>query len=66
MLTVIVTMSWGSSRKLVVHFTHLEWYPNLQQEKVSFDGYNLACIITFPPYQRKGYGMLMIEFSTCF
>ena len=30
---------------------------------MSYDGYNLACIIAFPPYQRKGYGMLMIEFS---
>ncbi|KIM81743.1 hypothetical protein PILCRDRAFT_8425 [Piloderma croceum F 1598] len=33
------------------------------KEKVSYDDYNLACIITLPPYQRKGYGMLMIEFS---
>ncbi|KAF5376893.1 hypothetical protein D9615_007224 [Tricholomella constricta] len=32
-------------------------------EKVSYDDYNLACIMTLPPYQRKGYGMLMIEFS---
>jgi hypothetical protein len=36
---------------------------NVMQEKVSYDDYNLACIITLPPYQRKGYGMLMIEFS---
>lgn len=34
------------------------------QEKHSFDGYNLACIVVFPPYQRKRYGVLMIEFST--
>lgn len=33
------------------------------QEKHSFDGYNLACIVVFPPYQRKRYGVLMIEFS---
>ncbi|PFH48225.1 hypothetical protein AMATHDRAFT_6029 [Amanita thiersii Skay4041] len=33
------------------------------KEKYSFDNYNLACIITLPPYQRQGYGMLMIEFS---
>ncbi|THH14484.1 hypothetical protein EW146_g5858 [Bondarzewia mesenterica] len=33
------------------------------KEKVSYDDYNLACIIVLPPYQRKGYGMLMIEFS---
>jgi len=30
---------------------------------LSYDGYNLACIMTLPQYQRKGYGMLMIEFS---
>ncbi|KAG7090604.1 hypothetical protein E1B28_009706 [Marasmius oreades] len=33
------------------------------KEKQSFDDYNLACITTLPPYQRQGYGMLMIEFS---
>ncbi|KAJ7103744.1 acyl-CoA N-acyltransferase [Mycena epipterygia] len=33
------------------------------KEKVSYDDYNLACIITLPPYQRQGFGMLMIEFS---
>ncbi|KAG6902009.1 hypothetical protein C0995_005657 [Termitomyces sp. Mi166 len=34
-----------------------------QKEKNSYDDYNLATIMTLPPYQRKGYGMLMIEFS---
>mmetsp|Transcript_18255 Transcript_18255/g.39225 ORF Transcript_18255/g.39225 Transcript_18255/m.39225 type:complete len:418 (-) Transcript_18255:118-1371(-) len=33
------------------------------KEKVSFENYNLACILTFPPYQRKGYGRLLIAFS---
>ncbi|KAF8525214.1 acyl-CoA N-acyltransferase [Hysterangium stoloniferum] len=33
------------------------------KEKVSYDNYNLACIVTLPPYQRKGYGTLLIEFS---
>ncbi|KAG6856593.1 hypothetical protein H0H87_002684 [Tephrocybe sp. NHM501043] len=33
------------------------------KEKNSYDDYNLATIMTLPPYQRKGYGMLMIEFS---
>lgn len=33
------------------------------KEKMSYDGYNLACIVTFPPYQKKGYGTLLIEFS---
>ena len=35
----------------------------LFQEKVSYDDYNLACIITFPPFQKRGFGTLMIEFS---
>lgn len=25
--------------------------------------YNLACILTFPPFQRKGYGKLLISLS---
>lgn len=33
------------------------------KEKVSFDDYNLACIVTFPPFQGKGFGKLLIEFS---
>jgi len=33
------------------------------KEKVSDLGYNLACILTFPPYQRCGYGKLLISFS---
>lgn len=36
----------------------------LAKEKVSYDDYNLATIVVFPPYQRRRYGMLMIEFST--
>lgn len=35
------------------------------KEKLSFDDYNLACIVTFPPYQGSGFGKLLIEFSTC-
>jgi len=33
------------------------------KEKKSQDDYNLACILTLPPYQRKGYGKFMIAFS---
>jgi len=33
------------------------------KEKESDDGYNLACILTLPPYQRKGYGKFLISFS---
>ena len=33
------------------------------QEKESSEDYNVACILTLPQYQRKGYGKLLIEFS---
>lgn len=33
------------------------------KEKISYNDYNLACIVTFPPYQKRGFGSLMIEFS---
>lgn len=33
------------------------------KEKDSSDNNNLACILTLPPYQRKGYGKFLISFS---
>lgn len=33
------------------------------QEKNSVLNYNVSCILTLPPYQRKGYGRLLIDFS---
>lgn len=36
---------------------------NLFQEKSSNNNYNVSCILTLPPYQRKGYGRLLIDFS---
>jgi GNAT superfamily N-acetyltransferase len=33
------------------------------KEKHSAEGYNLACILTLPPYQRRGYGRFLISFS---
>jgi histone acetyltransferase MYST1 len=33
------------------------------KEKYSDVGYNLACILTFPCHQRKGYGRFLIDFS---
>jgi histone acetyltransferase MYST1 len=33
------------------------------KEKHSSEDYNLACILTLPPHQRKGYGKLLISFS---
>lgn len=40
---------------------HLVGY--FSKEKHSTEDYNLACILTLPPYQRKGYGRFLIEFS---
>lgn len=33
------------------------------KEKESPEGNNLACILTLPPFQRKGYGKFLIAFS---
>ncbi|CAG02868.1 unnamed protein product, partial [Tetraodon nigroviridis] len=33
------------------------------KEKESTEDYNVACILTLPPYQRRGYGKLLIEFK---
>ena len=33
------------------------------KEKYSLEEYNLACILTLPPYQRRGYGNLLISMS---
>lgn len=40
---------------------HLVGY--FSKEKESVEGNNLACILVLPPYQRKGYGKLLIAFS---
>ncbi|MCJ1438043.1 Histone acetyltransferase [Xylographa pallens] len=40
---------------------HLVGY--FSKEKESAEGYNVACILTLPQYQRKGYGRLLIAFS---
>jgi hypothetical protein len=33
------------------------------KEKYSDAGFNLACILTFPQYQRRGFGNFLISFS---
>ena len=40
---------------------HLVGY--FSKEKHSPEEYNLACILTLPPYQRKGYGKFLISLS---
>ncbi|PNS18652.1 hypothetical protein CAC42_5191 [Sphaceloma murrayae] len=43
------------------HGHHLVGY--FSKEKESAEGYNVACILTLPQFQRKGYGRLLIAFS---
>ena len=43
------------------HGCHLIGY--FSKEKESAEGYNVACILTLPQYQRKGLGKLLIAFS---
>eukprot|EP00727_Mastigamoeba_balamuthi_P002710 m51a1_g12436 putative ham group protein (494) ;mRNA; f:832130-834197 len=43
------------------HGCHVVGY--FSKEKNSPDEYNLACILTLPPHQRKGYGRFLISFS---
>lgn len=43
------------------HGCHLVGY--FSKEKESAEGYNLACIMTLPQYQRMGFGRLLIAFS---
>lgn len=40
---------------------HLVGY--FSKEKHSPEGFNLSCILTLPPYQRKGYGKFLISLS---
>lgn len=43
------------------HGCHLVGY--FSKEKESAEGYNVACILTLPQYQRRGFGRLLIAFS---
>ena len=43
---------------------HLVAY--FSKENSSYSEFNLACIMTLPPYQRKGYGQLLISMSYYF
>ncbi|KAM0682218.1 Histone acetyltransferase [Mitosporidium daphniae] len=43
------------------HGAHLVGY--FSKEKISPDNYNVACILTLPQHQRKGYGKALIALS---
>lgn len=41
--------------------SHIVGY--FSKEKFSEEDYNVACILTLPPFQRRGYGKFLISFS---
>lgn len=43
------------------HGFHIVGY--FSKEKSSFLNYNVSCILTLPPYQKQGFGRLLIDFS---
>ena len=50
----------------LIHTPHLPALPlhsSPPQEKESLENNNVACIMTLPPYQRKGYGKFLIACS---
>ena len=47
--------------KVDEHGSHIVGY--FSKEKVSSEGYNLACILTFPQFQKSGYGKFIISLS---
>ena len=54
-----VGASGHKTKKVLLH--HPVGY--FSKEKESSENYNLAAICTLPPYQRMGYGKLLISFS---
>ena len=48
------TEGWPAHDQVVGYFS---------KEKQSQENYNLACILTFPPWQKKGYGKFLISVS---
>ena len=56
----------GSCLRCIYMYIHLIIIaPSLppSQEKESPESNNVACILTLPPYQRKGYGKFLIALS---
>lgn len=53
-LFYIMTQADGEGCHIIGYFS---------KEKNSFLNYNVSCIMTLPPYQRQGFGRLLIDFS---
>lgn len=56
-LFYVMTMADSQGCHIVGYFS---------KEKNSFLNYNVSCILTLPPYQRQGFGRLLIDFSKLF
>jgi len=59
--------SWGTSQRCAECWSVgvcIRSRSAARQEKASPEEYNVACILSFPPYQRKGYGKFMISLCT--
>nr|CAG8503261.1 11168_t:CDS:2 [Entrophospora candida] len=54
MFYIITEMDAGGIEHFVGFFS---------KEKISYDNYNLACVLILPPFQKHGYGKLLIEAS---
>ncbi|KAJ8611283.1 hypothetical protein CTAYLR_004155 [Chrysophaeum taylorii] len=50
----VLTENGGNGERVLGYFS---------KERASPDDYNLACILTFPQYQRRGFGTLLISLS---
>ncbi|KAF8536239.1 acyl-CoA N-acyltransferase, partial [Trichophaea hybrida] len=66
------TLNLCATKSNLLFYTLVETSPDtgyqhvvgfFSKERISWDDYNLACILVFPPYQRRGLGKLLISFS---
>ena len=55
--------SFSPSFFVLIPFSRSNSNQKQQQQQTRQEGYNLACILTLPPYQRKGYGKFLISMS---
>jgi GNAT superfamily N-acetyltransferase len=54
-VVVVMVMIYYYFKSIYFHF--------VSQEKSCQQKYNVSCIMTLPPYQRQGFGRLLIDFS---
>ena len=47
----------------IVNASRIYVHKLCSQEKNSFLSYNVSCILVLPPYMKKGYGKMLIDFS---